>query len=66
MVRSFYQRARGSGTALFLDSDEALRNSLRDLTGDYALPLYCFAGLAVVGVAAALVARKPRAAGGPP
>ena len=37
MVRSFYQRARGSGTALFLDSDEALRSSLRDLAGAYEM-----------------------------
>jgi sugar phosphate permease len=39
-----------------------LSGALRDLTGDYALSLYCFAALAVLGVAAALVARKPRAA----
>jgi predicted 2-oxoglutarate/Fe(II)-dependent dioxygenase YbiX len=35
MVRSYYQRAHGSGTAVFLDSDEALRASLRDLEGAY-------------------------------
>jgi predicted 2-oxoglutarate/Fe(II)-dependent dioxygenase YbiX len=35
MVRSLYQRAHGSGTALFLDSDEALRKSLCDLAGAY-------------------------------
>jgi predicted 2-oxoglutarate/Fe(II)-dependent dioxygenase YbiX len=28
-VRSLYQRARGSGTAIFVDSDDALRSSLR-------------------------------------
>ncbi len=39
-----------------------LSGALRDLTGDYAVSLYCFAGLAVLSVAAALVARKPRAA----
>jgi predicted 2-oxoglutarate/Fe(II)-dependent dioxygenase YbiX len=35
MVRSLYQRARGSGTAVFLDSDEALRSSLHNLAGAY-------------------------------
>jgi sugar phosphate permease len=39
-----------------------LSGALRDLTGDYALSLYCFAALAALSVAAALVARKPRAA----
>jgi predicted 2-oxoglutarate/Fe(II)-dependent dioxygenase YbiX len=34
-VRSFYQRARGSGTAMFVDSDEALRASLQALTAAY-------------------------------
>ena len=34
-VRSLYQRARGSGTAIFVDSDDALRASLRALDGAY-------------------------------
>jgi predicted 2-oxoglutarate/Fe(II)-dependent dioxygenase YbiX len=43
MVRSLYQRARGLGMAIFLDGDEALRRSLRDLAGAYrAARLDCF------------------------
>ena len=34
-VRSLYQRARGSGTAIFVDSDDALRSSLRALADAY-------------------------------
>jgi len=34
-VRSLYQRARGSGTAIFVDSDDALRTSLRALGEAY-------------------------------
>lgn len=34
-VRSLYQRARGSGTAIFVDSDDALRSSLRALGDAY-------------------------------
>jgi predicted 2-oxoglutarate/Fe(II)-dependent dioxygenase YbiX len=34
-VRSLYQRARGSGTAIFVDSDDALRASLRTLADTY-------------------------------
>ena len=34
-VRSLYQRARGSGTAIFVDSDDALRMSLRALGEAY-------------------------------
>ncbi|MEZ5830786.1 MAG: 2OG-Fe(II) oxygenase [Dongiaceae bacterium] len=34
-VRSLYQRARGMGMALFLDSDEGLRTSLRALAEEY-------------------------------
>ena len=34
-VRSLYQRARGSGTAIFVDSDDALRASLRALGDAY-------------------------------
>ena len=34
-VRSLYQRARGSGTAIFVDSDNALRMSLRALGEAY-------------------------------
>jgi sugar phosphate permease len=33
--------------------------ALRDLTGDYTLALNCFAGLALLSVAAALAARRP-------
>jgi OFA family oxalate/formate antiporter-like MFS transporter len=39
-----------------------LSGALRDLSGTYALSLYCFSGLSVLGVAAALAARKPTAA----
>jgi MFS transporter, OFA family, oxalate/formate antiporter len=39
-----------------------LSGALRDLTGDYALSLRCFAMLAVVSVIAALAARQPRVA----
>ncbi len=34
-VRSLYQRARGSGTAIFVDSSDALRSSLRVLGDAY-------------------------------
>jgi len=34
-VRSLYQRARGSGSAIFLDSDDALRASLQSMTEAY-------------------------------
>ena len=34
-VRSLYQRARGSGTAIFVDSDEALRASLQSTAEAY-------------------------------
>jgi predicted 2-oxoglutarate/Fe(II)-dependent dioxygenase YbiX len=34
-VRSLYQRARGSGTAIFVDSDDALQSSLRALGDAY-------------------------------
>ena len=34
-VRSFYQRARGSGTAIFVDTDEALRASLQSMAEAY-------------------------------
>jgi predicted 2-oxoglutarate/Fe(II)-dependent dioxygenase YbiX len=34
-VRSLYQRARGSGTAIFVDSSDALRSSLRGLGDAY-------------------------------
>jgi predicted 2-oxoglutarate/Fe(II)-dependent dioxygenase YbiX len=34
-VRSLYQRARGSGTAIFVDSDDALRAALRALADGY-------------------------------
>ena len=34
-VRSLYQRARGSGTAIFVDSDDALRASMRALADAY-------------------------------
>jgi predicted 2-oxoglutarate/Fe(II)-dependent dioxygenase YbiX len=34
-VRSLYQRARGSGTAIFVDSDDALRASVRALADAY-------------------------------
>ena len=37
-----------------------LSGALRDLTGDYLLSLQCFAGLALLSVAAALMARQPR------
>jgi cyanate permease len=40
-----------------------LSGALRDLTGDYALALYCFAGLSVLSAAAALAARRPTTAG---
>jgi MFS transporter, OFA family, oxalate/formate antiporter len=39
-----------------------LSGALRDLTGDYALSLRCFAMLAAVSVIAALAARQPRVA----
>ncbi len=38
-----------------------LSGALRDMTGDYQLALQCFAVLAVLSVAAALMARQPRA-----
>jgi cyanate permease len=41
-----------------------LSGALRDLTGNYALSLYCFAGLSLLSMAAALAARRPTAAGG--
>ena len=34
-MRSLYQRARGSGTAIFVDSDEALRTSLQSMAEAY-------------------------------
>jgi predicted 2-oxoglutarate/Fe(II)-dependent dioxygenase YbiX len=34
-VRSLYQRARGSGTAIFIDSDEALRGALQSMAEAY-------------------------------
>jgi predicted 2-oxoglutarate/Fe(II)-dependent dioxygenase YbiX len=34
-VRSLYQRARGSGTAIFVDSDDALRTSLQSMAEAY-------------------------------
>src|SRR5688572_10939835 len=34
-VRSFYQRARGSGTAIFVDTDEVLRASLQSTAEAY-------------------------------
>jgi predicted 2-oxoglutarate/Fe(II)-dependent dioxygenase YbiX len=34
-VRSFYQRARGSGTAIFVDSDDALRTALQSAAEAY-------------------------------
>ncbi len=37
--------------------------ALRDLTGDYALALHCFAGLALLSAATALAARRPTTAG---
>ncbi len=40
--------------------------ALRDLTGDYTVSLYCFAGLSILSVAAALAARQPKAAGAAP
>jgi len=40
-----------------------LSGALRDLTADYRLSLYCFAGLSLLSVAAALAARRPTAAG---
>ena len=39
-----------------------LSAALRDATGDYTASLYTLSALAVAGVAAALVARKPRSA----
>ncbi|MGH8670181.1 MAG: MFS transporter, partial [Burkholderiales bacterium] len=39
-----------------------LSGALRDLTADYRLSLYCFAGLSVLSVAAALAARRPTTA----
>jgi sugar phosphate permease len=39
-----------------------LSGALRDLTGNYALSLYCFAALSMLSVAAALAARRPAAA----
>jgi cyanate permease len=41
-----------------------LSGALRDLTADYRVSLYCFAGLSLLSVAAALAARRPTAAGG--
>jgi sugar phosphate permease len=41
-----------------------LSGALRDLTGDYTVSLYCFTALSILSVAAALAARRPRAAGG--
>jgi sugar phosphate permease len=38
---------------------------LRDLTGDYRLPLYCFAVLAALSATVALAARRPREPGMP-
>jgi sugar phosphate permease len=38
-----------------------LSGALRDITGDYRRSLQCFAGLAALSVAAALLARQPRA-----
>jgi predicted 2-oxoglutarate/Fe(II)-dependent dioxygenase YbiX len=44
MVRAFYQRVRGTGMAVFLDSDEALRRSLRVRAEQYrAAQLDCLA-----------------------
>jgi OFA family oxalate/formate antiporter-like MFS transporter len=40
-----------------------LSGALRDVTGNYTLSLYCFAGLSALSIAAALAARQPRAAG---
>ncbi|HEX6265996.1 MAG TPA: MFS transporter [Burkholderiales bacterium] len=37
-----------------------LSGALRDFTGNYSLSLYCFAGLSILSVAAALAARRPR------
>jgi predicted 2-oxoglutarate/Fe(II)-dependent dioxygenase YbiX len=43
-VRAFYQRVRGMGMAVFVDSDEALRRSLRDRADQYrAAQLDCLA-----------------------
>jgi MFS transporter, OFA family, oxalate/formate antiporter len=39
-----------------------LSGALRDLTGDYVLPLQCFAALAALSVVAAFAARQPRIA----
>jgi cyanate permease len=39
-----------------------LSGALRDLTADYTVSLYCFAGLSVLSVAAALAARRPTTA----
>ena len=37
-----------------------LSGALHDLTGDYVLAFQCFAALAVLSIAAALLARQPR------
>ena len=53
-MRAFSQRVRGLAMAVFLDSTDALRQSLRGLAGDYqAAALDCLAidGLAIDGAA---------------
>ena len=48
-----------SAQVLAQASGPLIAGILRDLTGDYRAALYCFAGLAILGAAVALAARRP-------
>jgi OFA family oxalate/formate antiporter-like MFS transporter len=61
--RANYGAIRGlalSAQVLAQATGPLISGALRDLTGDYALSLHCFAALSMLSIIAALAARQPR------